>query len=364
MVICFSCDETIKEKLDLLVNKGGYSGYTAAISAAIENQLLLEEHVTKSGKAILLETRTEPPRTPVPAKQAAQESSRSNADREGSGVFAPFGLVEFSSVPTLADMPADDLEGPITPDKWLFGQYNKLLPIKANCRLVGRLLHESPTGVSLQAIAEAVQHHMPDLRKWLSDLDANNDRGREAALATAFPSKDTKSILRYMNQFVMAINKSGVLSGFLAALGFLNRLDAKATRVSLTDAGLRFALLGNPILDQPHTPDERFSTEEIRFLIEHVRTLVPRENAAYEVVLRAIARGASTPESLDVHLRTLLNNACATISDPYLSTQRSGVISRMSDLGLISRRREGIRVTYCLTETGRAYINEDETAVA
>jgi hypothetical protein len=261
-------------------------------------------------------------------------------------------------------MPADDLEGPITPDKWLFGQYNKLLPIKANCRLVGRLLHESPTGVSLQAIAEAVQHHMPDLRKWLSDLDANNDRGREAALATAFPSKDTKSILRYMNQFVMAINKSGVLSGFLAALGFLNRLDAKATRVSLTDAGLRFALLGNPILDQPHTPDERFSTEEIRFLIEHVRTLVPRENAAYEVVLRAIARGASTPESLDVHLRTLLNNACATISDPYLSTQRSGVISRMSDLGLISRRREGIRVTYCLTETGRAYINEDETAVA
>jgi hypothetical protein len=361
MVICFNCSSATKQKLDMLVSKGGYSDYTAAISAAIENQLLLEERVAESGSLILRET---PPASsaeqPQQPKVIVPTIDAGTSGPDDSDVFVPFAVMPATLTPTLAEAPKDEAPGVLTPDRWLFGQYNKFLPVKANCRLAAQLLRGSPSGISFQALAQAVQQNMPNLRHWLEDFDYRHDLGREASLATAFPTKDTKSILRYTNQFVMSINKSGTPSGFPVALGLLNRLDSKTDRVSLTEAGLQFSLMPNPVLDPPHQPDGRFSTEETHFLLAHIRFHVPREHGAYITVLRFIAEGASNPEALDGKLKP---NATA-ISGPYLSTQRSGVISRLTDLGLVSRQRDGIRVNYCLTREGRAYLNEDEAAVA
>jgi DNA-binding transcriptional ArsR family regulator len=366
MVICFGCTIQLKEKLDQLLLKGGYEDYAAAISAAVDNLLILEQQVARSGSVILGEAPPAKPSAPasVPPRVVDGNDSAPPDSSGAPGAMEPFEVVSFASSPMLAEMVTVDSDGVIAPDRWIFGQYNKFLPVKANCRLIAQMLHRSPSGVALQAIAEAVQQHMPQLRQWLSEYDSRHELERETALATAFPTKDSKSLLRYMNQFVMSVNKGGVVSGLPVVLGFLNRLDAKGTRVSLTQAGLRFALLPSPVLDSPRQPEQRFSMRETRFLLDHIRAAVPREHAAYTSVLRAIERGASSPEALDAALRPLVNEAGASISDPYLSTQRSGAISRLTELGLVARQREGIRVTYSVTQEGRAYINDEERAVA
>lgn len=353
MVVCFNCTLEIKERLDRLIQKGGYQNYTAAISSAITNLLLLEEQIAESGTVILHESSP-----PVPRHEdRVTDDPRSDQI----SVFTAFARPTFQTTPTLAANPDVGTSGVVSPDQWIFGQYNKFLPVKANCRLIANLLHESPSGVTLQHVMEAIQHHMPRLREWLTEYDIQHALERESALATAFPSKDTKSLLRYMNQFVLSVNKSGAASGFPVAFGLLNGLDPKGARISLTEVGLHFALLQNPVLDSPQQPRQRLSGEERGFLLDHIRIFVPREHAAYTSVIQAIQGGANNPEALDAALRPFVTDG---ISDPYLSTQRAGAISRMTDLGLISRERQGIRVTYVVTQEGRAYVNAEETAVA
>ncbi len=43
-------------------------------------------------------------------------------------------------------------------------------------------------------------------------------------------------------------------------------------------------------------------------------------------------------------------------SRAFLSTQRAGAISRMTDLGLVVRVREGLRVAYVASHFGKQYL--------
>jgi hypothetical protein len=45
------------------------------------------------------------------------------------------------------------------------------------------------------------------------------------------------------------------------------------------------------------------------------------------------------------------------LSQSFLASQRSGAVSRMSDLNLVSRVRDGIRVSYVLTDEGTAFLD-------
>ena len=361
MVICFSCAAATKDKLDRLLQNGGYQDYAAIISSAIDNLLVLQEHVTRSG-SVILETGS---RAVLPQNlgtahagldSAAGSKAPYHSTSEYSGPFAPFEVEGPPSQLALAPADTASVGDGSTPDRWIFGQYNKILPLKVNCRLIARMLHSSPSGVPLQAVVEVVQQCIPELKLWLEDIDVKHGLEREASVSTGFPTKDSKSLLRYTNQFILSVNKGGTLSGFPVELGLLNRLDSKGTRLSLTEAGLQFALLSSPVLDPPRRPQERLSTDEVSFLLNHIRLAVPREHAAYRSVLRAIQDGAANPEKLDAAIH-LMVPAGASISNPYLSTQRAGVVSRMSDLGLVSRQREGIRVTYSLTQKGQDYLH-------
>lgn len=43
------------------------------------------------------------------------------------------------------------------------------------------------------------------------------------------------------------------------------------------------------------------------------------------------------------------------ITKTCLSTQRTGAISRMVDLGLVAREKSGLRVTYLVTQPGQDF---------
>ncbi len=253
-------------------------------------------------------------------------------------------------------------------DRWIFGQHNKILPVKASCRALAALCRDA-RGIPLKAAAD-IAAQAAKLGDYLRQTDTSHLVSRDDALALAFPSTESeagdKARLRFANQFVASANKQGQLSGLPVDLKLVNYISAKEGRLSLTGAGWQFAAMPNPILDRSAGDMvAKFSDEEIEFLVGHIRDNVPVEDCAYRTVIRALNGGANTPEKLDDYLAQFVP---ARVDKPFtrafLTTQRSGVISRMSDLGMLRRSREGIKVTYVTTERAAQYFSTNSRVTA
>jgi hypothetical protein len=291
----------------------------------------------------------------------------------------------------LADLPPDLWShGQTIPlDRWVLGQHNRLLPAKANARGLVRLFMDGPKGLNMTEAARSVAEQAAVLGDYLRCLDARYAITRDEALATAFPTTDageeswagaravpqdvmrafladraaaaSKSRARYANQFVVYQNGKGELSGLMVDLKMINVVQLrKERRIVPTRVAWEFAALTNPVLDG--TSDglpEKFSTQERAFLIAHILRSVPVEAFAYRVILEAVRDGQTSPEQIDAALKVHLDEERAEdLSQSFLASQRSGAVSRMSDLGLIGRRREGVRVNYAATEEGMAFLNQ------
>lgn len=117
----------------------------------------------------------------------------------------------------------------------------------------------------------------------------------------------------------------------------------------------------NPVLDQQQTePTQKFTQEEIRYLVQHIKTSVPAEEFAYLMIIRAIEDGASSPESMDNYLQEHVSvSADRSVSDSFLSSQRSGAVSRMADLELVKRVRDGVRVSYVVTPLAKELLSQE-----
>jgi hypothetical protein len=257
-------------------------------------------------------------------------------------------------------------DGDSTPlNRWLLGQYNKVLPAKANCRALAHLLKGRDSGLPVEEVGVQIACQAAALRESLAWLDRHYGLGRDDALSTGFPSGGVdaeKSRLRYASHFVGSIDGQGHLSGLLVGLKLVNRSGDKDTCISLTEIGWDFAVLTNPILDRADDADstcngtERLTSVEREFLLNHIHRSVPTEDFAYRAILAAISSGANTPDHLDAALQKYIpEDVASALSKSFLCSQRSGAVSRMADLGLVRRIRDGLRVSYTITDFGRAF---------
>jgi hypothetical protein len=262
----------------------------------------------------------------------------------------------------LLPMPSGSEPGAVNlpPGRWLFGQFNKFLPVKASSRALLNLLLENPAGIPVIEAANKISYAACGLGDYLKALDDRSRARREDALSAAFPSSTIEggggSRLRFGNQFVASMRQDQ-LSGFPAALKLVAIDTAKEPRLSLTKAGADFALLENPILDAPGMPvTRRLTLEETEFLLAHILRAVPEETSAYAAILDGIQSGANTPDAVDKCLRQRFNLPTEqAITKTFLTTQRTGAISRLVDLGLVAREKEGLRVTYIVTQPAKDF---------
>lgn len=385
MIICFNCSSRTKEVLDILLESGQYKDYAEIISVAAENLNVLQKELAHQGAIIIGEkapetfpiySQTTDDKTLLqkPVSQPDKDAKKRRLNKRMSKttdltVSEPIKIPEvfhkdnIKNPPTpLASLPSDVwTEGQEVPlDRWLFGQYNKLLPAKANCRALANLLNDKPEGVTVDEAASKIAEEAAILGNFLRYHDKRNGIGRDDALSTAFPSigdNTKKSRLRYANHFVASVNAQGQISGLLIDLKLINYRHGKNTYLLLTKAGWQFAAIRNPVLDgRQEVPTQKFSQEEKTFLLDHIAHFVPAENFSYRRILAAIAKGANTPDKLDASLGVYISNETKRgLSKSFLSSQRSGAISRMADLELVTRVRDGVRVSYSITETGEQY---------
>lgn len=397
MLICFNCTIETKLALDQMIAGGSYRDYSEAISASVANQALMEKEVRNNGTIVIGDSSrhvqgtiaTPQPIAPVPApilpvaqakpklpparkEKASKTATHNDTIASSSSVVLGtvpvlFGLAEFphEQPAGLADLPADMwAPGQVVPlDRWVLGQHNRLLPAKANSRAIVRLFLESQNGLPISKTAEQIAAEAAALGDYLTALDAQREAARDDCLATAFPStaEDAdKGRARYANQFVVYQNGRGELSGLMVDLKLINVVRVRKERYIVpTRVAWEFGHLANPVLDgQLQKLGSKFSDDERAMLLSHIFSSVPVEAFAYRAVLEAIQAGKNTPETIDATLKKYVTEDRAEkLSQSFLASQRSGAVSRMSDLGLVERQREGIRVAYMATNEGRAFLS-------
>ena len=357
MIICINVSQRTKDELEKLL-EAGYRDYSEAIAVAVRNQLLLHAHApSKSPHGAVPELIFAKSSQPGQEKKAFETPPTST---ESLGVPTLFsGIGDISRPERFAPYPGDAFAvGQEVPaDRWIFGQHNKLLPVKATCRALARLMGTAQhASLSLRKTASEIASEAVKLGDYLRHVDNVSGVHRDDALSFAFPCSDSpngdKSRLRFANQFVASLTRQGSITGLPIELKLINRGHSRTPHLLLTEAGWQFAEMRNPILDDHKDAREsKFTNDEIDFLLAHVRSRVPAEVYAYRAVVEAISNGANTPDKLDdALLEHLSKRDEKPFTRAFLTTQRAGVISRMIDLGLIQRVRDGLKVTYAVME--------------
>jgi hypothetical protein len=261
----------------------------------------------------------------------------------------------------------------------LSGYYNRLLPVKFVLRALAILTLNSESfdkkegwdpeaefeeGISLDTLREkawsAASYARPTLEKMERKIGA--DRG--AGISVGFPggetqSKITKSKERFVSQFVGSKRKNE-LSGALFDMGFANMggfgvgniLRFTSDEIWFTAEGWRFATMENPVIDQIEGWEEgnRFSDEEIEFLLAHFKNNVSVEWKFMQSIVDMIRNGIDDAISMNAELirENEWNRSKASV-------YRTGVIARMQELGLVDRVKTGVEVKFVLTDSSKTY---------
>lgn len=263
----------------------------------------------------------------------------------------------------------------------LSGYFNRLLPIKFVLRVLAIMMVSSDSfnpdkseenfddepaddEVTLTRLREDSLDAALFAREWLLDLDRRAGATRGTEIAVGFPEDTPKARERFVAQFVGS-KRGKSLSGALVEMGFANvgapfgiSLSSEVGDwIRFTDPGWGFVMMENPVIDslEGFVSGPRFSDAEVTFLLSHFKQNVPGEWAFLTEIAKLIDSGIDRPKTMQEEIVKSRG-----WEDAKASIMRNGVLSRMQELELIDRTKEGREVTYHLTERGKELLNSED----
>jgi len=272
----------------------------------------------------------------------------------------------------MGDYPFMQMNDVTKSDEPLSGYYNRLFPVKFVMRIFTILIlnseaYDKENGwdpamelddqVSLSHLRGKSAQTAKYAREWLKKIDVDSGSERGAEYSTGFP-EDEKSRERFVAQFVGSKRKNK-LSGAIFDLGFANIRSfmgmMNADDLYMTHQGWTFATLENPLLDSMDgwLKGIRFSEQESKFLLKHFEKNIPGEWKFLKEVVSLIHSGTNKPKTLE---NALIKSR--GWEKAHASIMKNGVLSRMQEMNLIGREKDGRNVTYHLTEKGLELLSE------
>jgi len=345
------------DRMKELIRKKQYESVAQFISVAIENQLYLENtninDKLQSHNKISVEEKHHD-RNGFP-----QDSVDINISIETSKPKT----VEVPDLDKLISFPNDIEIGSC----WLWGQINRVFPIKLGLRILLSKL-EKETWIELEEFKEKAGLIASKYRQMIDNSDEAqklNTRAIAAGLPIYYTNNVDKlkvenSLNRYKNQFLAYVRTDGKLDGALNQLRFTNvKKERKGNydnySIGITSQGLKFAKLPNPIIDNKNI-NKTLSKEEVDFYINHIKEYNKGEYAATIWLLKKLDNGISKREEINSELQKDYNTKWV-LKDEVVNTQRAGLMARMSELGLIDKIKKGIKVKYMISDYGKEVLN-------
>jgi hypothetical protein len=333
----------IADKINEQVRLGKYKSPQDFFLAAIQNQLYYEEEPSVAGSPII-------------------ESGHRRSTSTGSVMMSLTSNIHLlSDRPDLGTVRTVPVSNMLRSD-YLWGQYNRFLPVKVVTRVASNLVKRYSTDhIALAELHETCAQIARELGKDLERKDRQLERKRGTIIAAGFPigRDQNKSTLRFSNQFVGYLAKqpepkSDRVQGAAPVLKFieLKRGEDNSVTASMTEFGVKFASLTNPVIDLKNYTNA-LSEEEVKFIQEHIASQLPTEAKLIHLILTAIKGGIATPERLN----DKVGKFNPEWKEGEASTMRSGIVSRIRELGLLTVEKDGVKVTYKLTKSGDEYLN-------
>jgi DNA-binding MarR family transcriptional regulator len=258
--------------------------------------------------------------------------------------------IDFASISTKGEVHPEE-------DYILWGQFNRFLPIKFTLRMLTKSIQntDNQSSESLLTMDEwfsDIRSSAPSVRRHLSEIDMAQNTPRGEQLASGFPTFKDKSIARFLNHFCADIYRDGTVVGFPSHLGLI-KVTPDCRYVSLTEAGLEYVELHNPVLDGSAPFTSSMSEQESTFMIEQIKNHLPSTWEFMIHVLQSIKHGNCTPDQLSEEIQTVYGyGSQKNWNAAQISTYRTGAIGLLGDMSLIERKRDGRRVSYSLTKNG------------
>jgi len=334
MKIISDLPDYIISRIRKLVSEGRYKSISDFILASAENQLALE-----SGEV----------------NDVLDLSNNISADSIQK-INSEFPILN-SEIPVLDFIPAQ--EGKEIWDQWIWGQINRILPIKFAVRFLA--IESSRLGgfPEKRDFNKIVSEEARRLGLFLKEFDSSLKKERDEKLSTGFPvgNKIESSLNRYWSQFVGYQKNDKTLTGALFDLALANLFTDEdgIIRIGLNPEGKKFAQLQNPVLDNNNF-SYSLAEPEILFYLDHIQSNVPGEFSLFKIVLGLLKNGVERREIMNLELTKQIEGS--GWSEGLVSTQRAGAISRLYELGLISKERIGLEVRYHITERGKTWIGK------
>jgi DNA-binding transcriptional ArsR family regulator len=198
-----------------------------------------------------------------------------------------------------------------------------------------------------ESISDRLAEDAATMGSLLEQLDVTHGRKRDDLLATGLPRRGhLASRDRFLSQFIARTTRA--LEIYPGAICQYALATFDGDLLAITDKGLELAKLRSPVLDGDLTrAATTLSDEERSFFVYQVMNYVPGELRDFAAALGAVSRGEVTPDSLMSAVRPSLP---PDWTDVMVRTHISGLIARLTEMGLLKRRWEGRNVRY---EQGR-----------
>lgn len=324
----------ISDEINKLVQSGKYRNVQDFFLAASSNQLHLERQ--SSVEVIVGASYADSTRT-----------SASLVDARGGKLEYQLLAPDFGKVQTVAPPDPGQLANE------LYGLWNKFFPVKITVRVLANMIKGNGEYAPLDSVQERAAEVARRLGKEIVRKEKDLGRKRGDMIATALPWKrdEFKAKARFKTHFVGYLSKNRI-EGSPAALKLVNIVKKDGiSMIGLTAAGLSFAELTNPVIDKEDYSSS-LSQQEKQFLTTHLKVELSKESNSMKSILQWINEGAKNPTAIHLKLKEKMPN----LSETELVTLRSGLLSRMDELNLITRTRQGLSVSYDLTQEGEEFL--------
>jgi hypothetical protein len=362
-LVAVNLSDRLLQEIRALIDMGRYATLEGFIEIGAFNQLALErgatpaevierghrsaprEELSPRGVTAVAKTKVasaKSPSTNGTKKVATEKPSKVDVIEPVSEDVAKTVFSRFARITETKALPLKMLDKPQTADH-IFGQVNRLFPFKLVCRWLTNEAANEAQWPKFTTISSRLADDASTIGSLLDDWDKSLNRDRGNELATALPRRmNNASLDRFLSQFVARITRASEVSpGAVCQYDFVRFNEST---LALTDQGVAFAALDNPILDhQDKKAPSSLSDVEAEFLATHIRAWVPTEWTDMKTVLHAVESGKASPAEVATAVRKELPNEW---TDSMVQTHVSGVIARLGDIRLLRRTWQGRNVKY------------------
>ncbi len=331
-----------EKEIKILIEKGVVISIEHFIEVAIRNQLVLE------GESINL--RTSFPKKPK--RRTQKRLKRSTVERK-------YNLDDYIKRENLSITTVQNISSTGFQNSLLWGQVYRIFPLKFNMRILANILNGKEDYIELIVAKDILSDLAFQIGENMRNIDIKKSKKRSKKLATGFPTdiygKIARSKERYMNHYVGYLKGRSKVEGSLAQLGFVDiKANEKNGLIGITEMGLKFALAENPILDNQNYKNS-LSSKEISQLLFSIKKNLPFEKEHIIHYMSAIESGKNQRETLNEELKefysTLPEGVVKWNSPRVINTMRTGITSRLIELGLIDVQYVEQRAIYMVKKS-------------